>query len=125
MNRPKIIQGIEGPKASVLSLGIIQDLEGRPINPPRRSYTEEDVARMERTIDIMLFDKEVVSAVLEGREHVAMGIVGAKRNDPGTLVWDGGELEVFWVDPGEEFMIHEYDGWESLRKKGEILFFTA
>lgn len=73
----------------------------------------------------MLFDKEVVSAVLEGREHVAMGIVGAKRNDPGTLVWDGGELEVFWVDPGEEFMIHEYDGWESLRKKGEILFFTA
>jgi len=35
------------------------------------------------------------------------------------------DLAVRWLDIGEEFVLHEYDGLESLRKKGNIMFFAG
>ena len=34
-------------------------------------------------------------------------------------------LKIEWVDLGTEFLIHEYDGWESIWKKSEIEWLTA
>ncbi len=35
------------------------------------------------------------------------------------------DLVVRWLDIGEEFVLHEYNGLESLRKKGIIMFFAG
>lgn len=54
----------------------------------------------------------------------------AKRNYTASRAagWyeeNAADLTVHWLDPGEEFMVHEYDWMESLRKKEDTMFFTA
>lgn len=61
----------------------------------------------------LLFDKEIVEAVLAKDNDKAVAI--AERKYPGTYVGGGDNLEVYWVPKGQRFEIHEYDGNESVR----------
>lgn len=61
----------------------------------------------------LLFDPEIVQAVLDGDRSKAVEI--ATRKYPGGYYGGGGDLVVEWVDIGQRFEISEYDGSESLR----------
>ena len=68
-------------------------------------------------VERMIFDPELVAAVLEGNRPKMYAIV--KDHFPGQ--YDGGveDLAVEWVDKGDRFEITEYDGSESVRIFGE------
>ena len=61
----------------------------------------------------LLFDKEIVEAVLAKDRAKAIAI--AERKYPGCYTGGGEDLVVNWVAKGTKFEIHEYDGSESLR----------
>ena len=44
---------------------------------------------------------------------------------PGVYTGGVGDLEVVWVDEGEEFIIKEYDGSESIQLKSKTQWITA
>jgi len=48
-----------------------------------------------------------------------------KNTYPGVYTGGVGDLVVVWVDEGEEFIIEEYDGNESIQFKNETQWITA
>lgn len=66
--------------------------------------------------DLLLFDPEIVQAVLDGDKKRAATLAKEKTNGD---VYTGGadDLEVQWVPQGAVFEIHEYDGSESLQMR--------
>jgi hypothetical protein len=61
----------------------------------------------------LLFDREIVEAVLAGDVKRAVSIAEAKY--PGIYTGGGDDLTIEWVPKGSRFEIHEYDGSESVR----------
>lgn len=60
----------------------------------------------------LVFDREIVEAVLAGDKNKAIEIAKAKYDDPFT---DGAcNLKVMWLPKGAQFRIDEYDGSESV-----------
>lgn len=74
---------------------------------------------------LLLFDKEIAEAVLEGNKEKAAEI--AERKCDGKYVCTLGcrDLEVEWLDEGTVFDIDEYDGAESVRIISSESFFVA
>lgn len=65
----------------------------------------------------LLFDKELVELVLAGkRKEVA---ILAKKKYPGAYTGGADQLKVEWIEKGDRFEIHEYDGSESVRLFGK------
>ncbi|WP_289241823.1 hypothetical protein [Delftia sp.] len=62
--------------------------------------------------DILLFDKEIVQAVLDGDRAKAERI--AKEKCPKAYLGGSGQLQVEWVTKGARIEVDEYDGHESL-----------
>ncbi|AOV01719.1 hypothetical protein N5K37_32440 [Delftia tsuruhatensis] len=62
--------------------------------------------------DILLFDKEIVQAVLDGDRAKAERI--AKEKCPNAYLGGSGQLQVEWVTKGARIEVDEYDGHESL-----------
>lgn len=67
----------------------------------------------------MLFDADMVNAVLEGDKQKAAAIAKAKCDDAYT----GGaeDLEVVWIPQGTAFVVEEYDGSESIRTADDLV----
>lgn len=60
----------------------------------------------------LIFDAEIVNAVLAGDRNRAVQIAETKY--PGIYAGGGEDLEVYWVNKGVRFMIDEYDGSEGV-----------
>ena len=60
----------------------------------------------------MLFDPEVVQAVLDSNFKLAETL--AKVKWPDAYLGGLDDLTVAWLEPGQRFYVHEYDGSESL-----------
>ena len=58
--------------------------------------------------EMLLFDKDIVNAVLSGSTSDAARIAGVKS---GGDIYDGGadDLKVEWIDKGTPFRVAEYD----------------
>jgi hypothetical protein len=65
----------------------------------------------------LLFDKEIVEAVLDGDREQAREI--ASRKYPSAYLGGLNDLKVSWVQQGQQFEIEEYDGSESIHIIGE------
>jgi len=61
----------------------------------------------------LLFDKELVQLVLDGKQDEAGQLAEAKY--PGVYLGGSEDLAVYWMPKGQRFEIHEYDGYESVR----------
>ena len=70
-----------------------------------------------------IFDPKLVELVesedFDGAEEYVMNTY------PGIYTSGVGDLEVVWVDEGEEFIINEYDGSESIQFKNKTQWITA
>jgi hypothetical protein len=64
----------------------------------------------------LLFDPEIVQAVLDGNRQLAAEI--ADRKYPDCYTGGARDLTVEWLDPGTVFTIDDYDGYESLEILG-------
>ena len=73
----------------------------------------------------MMFDKEVISALLEGNRVKAVDIVRARAGDQICRIERIWPLEIRWVDPAEEVFLHEYDGKETLCMKRDLILWNA
>lgn len=75
-------------------------------------------------IEELLYDPIVVSMILsdENSEKI-LNYCLEKYGEDNYFSVD--ELEVVWVPVGTRFMIHEYDGSESIRYEHEIRWLTA
>lgn len=62
--------------------------------------------------ETLCMDADIVTAVLEDNTTLAMDI--ASQKCPGIYVNGGEDLTVYWLDEGEAFEIHEYDGNEGV-----------
>lgn len=67
----------------------------------------------------MLFDADMVNAVLEGDKQKAAAIAKDKCDDAYT----GGseDLEVVWIPQGTAFVVEVYDGSERIRTADEFV----
>jgi hypothetical protein len=63
-----------------------------------------------------VFDPEIAQAILDGNRALALEV--AKRKYPDVYCGGIEDLSVEWVNKGDRFEIHEYDGSESLRVFG-------
>ena len=70
-----------------------------------------------------IFDPKLIELVesedFDGAEEYVMNTY------PGVYTSGVGDLEVVWVDEGEEFIINEYDGNESIQLKNKTEWITA
>ena len=73
--------------------------------------------------EIAAFDHKIVKAVLDGNLEEAVRIAEAKI--PGFYSGGAEGLEVEWLDPGQEFRITEYDGWEDILLKQDCKWHRA
>jgi hypothetical protein len=48
-----------------------------------------------------------------------------KNTYPGTNTCGAEDLYIEWIDGGEEFIINEYDGYESIQLKSKTRWITA
>lgn len=73
--------------------------------------------------DEAIFDPKLVELVesenFDGAEEYVMNTY------PDVYTGGVGDLVVVWVDEGEEFIIEEYDGNESIQFKNETQWITA
>ena len=60
----------------------------------------------------LLFDPEIVKMIEENRRDEIEAYADRVYGEDGY--WSTGDLQVAWVPQGEEFMIKEYDGYESV-----------
>src|SRR5258706_9126806 len=85
---------------------------------------------LEEDRESMIFDRDLVKAVLKYKTdpHGSMDeqkkIVEEKWPKTYTGGMDDG-LKVKWLDPGTDFMIHEYDGSESIWTKEDMEVYRA
>ena len=70
-----------------------------------------------------IFDPKLVGLVESEDYDSANEYV--KNTYPGVYTGGVGDLVVVWVDEGEEFIIEEYDGNESIQFKNETQWSTA
>ena len=72
----------------------------------------------------LLYDPKVVEMVLneEDLENI-LKYCHEKYGDDNYFSPD--ELEVVWIQEGTKFMVHEYDGSESIRYEQEMRWLTA
>lgn len=73
--------------------------------------------------DVLLFDADIVQAVLDGRWKEVSRL--AHEKTPGCYAASAAYLEVCWVPRGAQFEITEYDGCESLHVIGSREYITA
>jgi hypothetical protein len=71
----------------------------------------------------IVFDKDIVAAVLEGDKNKAEKIT--KEKYPGVYTGGADDLEISWLHPGTEFEIEEYDGNESIHIIGSRRYLVA
>lgn len=70
----------------------------------------------------MLFDKDIVQAVLDNKLDVAAKIAEEKYN----AYSDGARnLTIRWMSPGTQFEISEYDGYETINYSDDQIWMTA
>ncbi|KAL8634279.1 MAG: hypothetical protein Q9228_008127, partial [Teloschistes exilis] len=76
-----------------------------------------------KDIEIALFDREIVKAILDENYEEAERLADAKLSSgtPGPVR----DLVVKWVDQGQEFWISEYDCWEMLHLKKNFPCYRA
>lgn len=74
---------------------------------------------------ILMFDKEIVQAVLDGDKEKAATLAQEKCGGDYVCVIGAPDLEVSWVPKGQPFEITEYDGAESIRMIGNDSFEVA
>lgn len=67
----------------------------------------------------MLFDADMVNAVLEGDRQKAADIAKTKCGD--TYTGGSRDLEVVWIPQGTAFVVEEYDGSESIRTADDLV----
>lgn len=60
----------------------------------------------------LLFDKDIVQAVLDGDKKLAAEI--AERKYPNCYTGGAEDLQIKWLEPGTLFEVREYDGSESI-----------
>lgn len=63
--------------------------------------------------DFLLFDRTLVEAFESGGGEAVAGLVEALL--PDVYTGGAGDLELAWLDEGERFYVHEYDGSESIK----------
>jgi len=63
--------------------------------------------------EALLFDREIVEAVLAENRQLAEEI--AERKYPDVYTGGAEDLEVYWVSKGIRFEVSEYDGSERVR----------
>lgn len=75
-------------------------------------------------INIVLFEPEVVAWVLNGKEGPLPDL---KTKYGWEYFYDGGgdDLQVVWIEQGQRFRIHEYDGSEHVVLEQDEEWFTA
>lgn len=83
-----------------------------------------------KDFEFLLFDKELVQLVLDGKKDAAAELATRKANDAAgedVYLYTGGacNLEVAWLPKGSVFKIDEYDGSESITLFGDYSFRTA
>lgn len=83
------------------------------------------VTAIKHTIEVMMFDKEVISALLKGNRPKAVDIVRTRAGDQICRIEKIWPLEIRWVDPAEEVFVHEYDGKETLCMKRDLILWNA
>lgn len=71
----------------------------------------------------LVFDKEIVEAVLADNKILAFEI--AEKKYPEAYLGGIDDLEVGWLDEGTLFEIREYDGSESIREIGKQTYLCA
>jgi len=71
----------------------------------------------------MVFDKEIVSAILQNYKDKALSLAAVKYPEAYLGGLDG--LEVMWLDEGSQFEIEEYDGSESVHLIGDKKYLLA
>jgi hypothetical protein len=72
----------------------------------------------------MLFDPEIAQLVEDGKTYKEIDEVATKKYPKAYLGGSGG-LVVKWLPIGTQFIVEEYDGYEDLLIKSEILWRTA
>lgn len=66
----------------------------------------------------LLFDRDIVEAVLDGNKDEAKRIAADKY--PGAYLGGAAGLEVVWIEQGTTFTVEEYDGSESIRTIADL-----
>lgn len=79
----------------------------------------------------LLFDAHLVNMVQQGMAKdidadVLAMVLGIPRAEAESIYLDDvGDLEVVWIPLGEDFMVDEYDGSESITLKSEMRWIRA
>lgn len=73
--------------------------------------------------EAVTFDREIVELLLKKDTNGIKVLMKKKYRD----FYDGGldGLQVYWVEPGTEFQIIEYDGSESIETRNEVNWWVA
>lgn len=72
----------------------------------------------------MLFDPKVVSMLITNYSNDEM-LAYLKTTYPNGYFSGLDDLEVSWVDVGTKFIVHDYDGYESVRSLSDFNWITA
>ena len=91
----------------------------------RHTNDKPAVAALKHTIEVMMFDKDVITALLEGNRPKAADIVRIRAGNQICRIEKIWPLEIRWVDPAEEVFVHEYDGKETLCMKRDLILWNA
>ncbi len=70
--------------------------------------------------EMLLFDREIVEAVLAEDRKLAAEIAKRKAGDEYLYTGGADDLEVEWLPVGTAFEVDEYDGSESLRTVADL-----
>lgn len=73
--------------------------------------------------EVLCMDAEIVQAVID--KDIPKAVQIAMEKCPGIYPGGAEKLKVVWLDKGETFEIHEYDGSESVRSVASIDFMRA
>ena len=73
--------------------------------------------------DQLVFDKEIAEAILNDDRKLAMEIAAKKY--PDAYLGGGDDLQIEWINKGEQFEITEYDGSEGVNIISQQSYFSA
>ena len=91
----------------------------------RHTNDKPAVTSFKHTIEVMMFDKDVITALLQGNRSKAVDIVKQRAGNQICRIEKIWPLEIRWVDPAEEVFVHEYDGKETLCMKRDLILWNA
>lgn len=72
----------------------------------------------------MIFDPEIAQMVEDGKSYKEIDKVAAKKY-PGAYLGGSSQLVVKWLPIGTQFIVEEYDGYESILVNSETEWRTA